>query len=372
MSNHIARRAAIGERRTGAAFTLIELLVVIAVIALLIGILLPSLSSARNAARAVVCGNNIKSVGVAVTSYTIDYRWFPPAYVYPPSDPSASRIQWKMSDQTGDNPPQGYIHWSNFLFNSGQVPQNAFTCPAAPGRGAPRTNPGDNTNDAEQDQQPGSPSGVPDLQAPRMAYAGNGAIFTRNKFANKPLRENVLVSPSMIDSEPGGMSRFILAGELGFSKINGWATIGKSVSEGGSDTGFTSVSHRPFTPFLPLSGGADPKDVYNEPDGASSRPRFSYPNVKTATSSKSDISDKNSVPRYAFSGERGGTSLDGAARHHQGDDPVYGAGDYVFVDGHVERLSVTTTITKRLWGNKFYSITGRNTRVYDADGEDKK
>lgn len=61
----------------GAGFTLIELLVVVAIISLLMGILLPSLSKARETARRSVCLSNLKNVGAMLIMYDQMYRSLP-------------------------------------------------------------------------------------------------------------------------------------------------------------------------------------------------------------------------------------------------------------------------------------------------------
>jgi prepilin-type processing-associated H-X9-DG protein len=141
MIESTARRLPAGISESRWAFTLVELLVVIGIIALLIGILLPALSRAKQQSHAVACLSNMRSLGQSLTIFVTEHKGYLPKAWYnnrpnttrsAPAAPTAAQLAADQgaSDSWGFRFPMW--GWDYVLLQYNKTGKEVFRCPSDP------------------------------------------------------------------------------------------------------------------------------------------------------------------------------------------------------------------------------------------------
>ena len=118
-------------------FTLIELLVVFTIIAILLGLLLPAVQSARETARRNTCASNLHEIGVALHAYDGANQRFPPAAKLREAEWEKS-VSWRVYILPGVEESQLYKQIQPTSDGGAQswkadsLAISAYQCPSAP------------------------------------------------------------------------------------------------------------------------------------------------------------------------------------------------------------------------------------------------
>jgi len=211
----------------GEGFTLIELLVVIAIIAILAGMLLPTLGRAKESGRGAVCKNNMRQLGLGMLMYAEDNREH---YAWAGEGDGNMGPDWVWGGQSRAD-LDNRTYWRKPPLNFGFHAEAGSLFPFVMSRQVIRPATGNNP-DAHTNSYPvyACPSSGPLGKALRVNYSLNGLVDGRPGKGSPPLgvKTTQVVNPTQ---------KFLFMQENPLSMVNA------SVSPGGSVDDFPLTLH---------------------------------------------------------------------------------------------------------------------------------
>jgi prepilin-type N-terminal cleavage/methylation domain-containing protein/prepilin-type processing-associated H-X9-DG protein len=176
------------------AFTLIELLVVIAIIAMLMGVLIPSLARAKEQGREIYCQNNLRQMHIAAMYYAESHRGsYPISRYFASTATEKTQFCWDFTTRRYKN---GLVKTEPGILWQGDTIEKVQQCPSFKGNANMFADPftGYNYNTSYIGRGQGEfitqPAKTQDVRSPNacVLFGDGQTVDGANKFMRSPLR----------------------------------------------------------------------------------------------------------------------------------------------------------------------------------------